>query len=287
MKLLVFGKTGQVARELQARAGDVSIEVLGRDKADFEKPGLCAEHVRQTDAGAVINAAAWTAVDAAESEEARAHRVNADTPGEIAQVAAERGLPLVQISTDYVFDGGGTTPFSVDDPIRPLGAYGRTKAEGERLVRAAGGPHAILRTSWVFSAHGQNFVKTMLRLGVERDALTIVADQVGGPTPAGAIADACLDIARQLCGDPSKSGTYHFTGKPDVSWADFARTIFDVADLSCEVTDIPTSDYPTPAKRPLNSRLDNSRTEEVFGLSRPDWHSALQDIISATRTPSS
>ena len=160
-----------------------------------------------------------------------------------------------------------------------MGAYGRTKLAGEEAVRAAGGVHAIFRTSWVVSAHGSNFVKTMLRLGAERDRLTIVADQVGGPTPAADIAALCLAAAAQLVEDPDKTGTYHISGGPDVSWADFAREIFAQAGISCEVADIPSSDYPTPATRPQNSRMDNRATEAVFGLARPDWRAGLSRIL--------
>lgn len=280
MKILVFGEIGQVGQELQRRAGDVELEVLGLDRANFEYPETCAAFVSKTDADAVINAVAYTAVDKAEEDEPLALMVNATTPGAIARAAAARGLPMVHISTDYVFDGAGTEPFAVDYPTGPLGAYGRTKLAGEQAVRDAGGPHAILRTSWVVSSHGNNFVKTMLRLGAERDKLTIVADQVGGPTCASAIADACLSVAAQLRDDPSKSGTYHFSGGPDVSWADFAREIFTLSGTDCVVEDIPTSAYPTPATRPLNSRMDNSATYATFGISRSDWRAGLADILS-------
>lgn len=279
MKCLVFGETGQLAQELVRRAGDVKLEVRGRDEADFTRPETCMAFVAATDADAVINAVAYTAVDKAEEQEDLAGQINAITPGLLARAAAARGLPFVQISTDYVFDGAGSAPFPVDAPVGPLGAYGRTKLQGEMAVRGAGGPHAILRTSWVVSAHGHNFVKTMLRLGRARDRLTIVADQVGGPTPAAAVADACLAVARALVADPGKSGTYHVSGGPDVSWADFAREIFAQAGIGCEVVDIPASDYPTPAKRPLNSRMDNSATLATFGLDRPDWRAGLTDIL--------
>ena len=189
-------------------------------------------------------------------------------------------MPFVHISTDYVFDGSGERPWQPDDATGPLGAYGRTKLAGENAVRAAGGTYAILRTSWVFSAHGANFVKTMLRLGAERDRLTIVGDQVGGPTPAADIAAACLTIAKALQADPGLSGTCHFSGAPDVSWADFARAIFADAGLSPEVVDIPTSAYPTPAKRPGNSRMDCSATMAAFGIDRPDWHAGLRAVLS-------
>lgn len=287
MKILLFGETGQVAREVQRRAGGAALEVLGRDHADFTDPEACAAHVAATDADAIINAVAYTAVDRAEEEEATAHAVNATTPGAIARAAAARGLPLVHISTDYVFDGAGEAPFAPDHPTQPLGVYGRTKLTGEEAVRDAGGPHVILRTSWVVSAHGGNFVKTMLRLGAERDRLTVVADQIGGPTPAAAIADACLAIAEALRRDPSTSGIYHFSGVPDVSWAGFAREIFAEAGLACTVEDIPTSAWPTPARRPMNSRLDCRSIEAAFGITRPNWRAGLQDILSdlgATKT---
>lgn len=280
MKVLIFGETGQLATELRRRKGGDTLETHGRGTADFENPEACAALVRATDAGAVINAVAYTAVDRAEDEEALALRINGETPGAIARACAERSIPFVHVSTDYVFDGAGTQPFTTDHPTAPLGAYGRTKLAGEEAIRAAGGPHAILRTSWVVSAHGKNFVKTMLRLGAERDRLTIVADQVGGPTCAGDIAEACLSIAHQLVADPGKRGTYHFSGGPDVSWADFARAIFAEAGLTCEVADIPSSAYPTPARRPLNSRLDNSETERVFGIARPEWRSGLRAILA-------
>lgn len=279
MKVLVFGQVGQVGQELQRRCGDIELDVRGLDQANFEDPETCAALVMATDADAVINAVAYTAVDKAETDEALALMVNATTPGAIAAAAAARGLPLVHISTDYVFDGAGDAPFGVDHPTGPLGAYGRTKLAGEQAVRAAGGVHAILRTSWVVSAHGNNFVKTMLRLGAERDRLTIVADQVGGPTCAADIADACLSVARHLIADPAKSGTYHFSGGPDVSWADFAREIFTLSGTDCAVEDIPTTAYPTPATRPLNSRMDNSLTESAFGIPRSDWRAGLKDIL--------
>lgn len=279
MKILVFGKSGQLGTELQRRADAVALDARDAVEADFTRPDACARVVADSDADAVIVAAAYTAVDKAESDEERARMINAAAPGAIARAAAARGLPLVHVSTDYVFDGAGEQPFSVDAPTGPLGAYGRTKLAGEIAVRDAGGVHAILRTSWVVSAHGHNFVKTMLRLGAERAQLTVVADQVGGPTPAAALADACLAVTDRLARDPSVTGTYHVTGGPDVSWADFAREIFRLSGIVCEVEDIPTSDYPTPARRPLNSRLDNSLTEAVFGLPRPDWRVGLRDIL--------
>lgn len=284
MKVLVFGETGQLGRELLRRAGDVTLEVHGRDEADFTTPESCTRWIEATDADAIINAVAYTAVDKAEEEKDLALTINGTTPTALAAVAARRGLPFVQVSTDYVFDGAGERPFQPDDPTAPLGVYGHSKLAGETGVRAAAGPHAILRTSWVVSAHGHNFVKTMLRLGAERDRLTIVADQIGGPTPAAALADACMGAVRALLQDPaSATGTYHCAGSPDVSWADFARDIFRLAALDCAVEDIPTSAYPTPATRPLNSRLDCSTLTSVLGVPQPDWRAGLTEILAELR----
>lgn len=276
MNILVFGKNGQVATELAALEG---VTCLGRDAADLSDPAACAAAIAQHAPDAVINAAAYTAVDKAESEEPLAQVINGEAPGAMARACASQGIPLVHISTDYVFAGDGTTPWQPSDPTGPLGAYGRTKLAGEEAVRAAGGTHAILRTSWVVSAHGNNFVKTMLRFGAERDVLTIVADQIGGPTGAREIAAACHASAMQLVDAPEKSGTYHFSGAPDCSWADFAREIFAQAGITCDVTDIPTSDFPTPAVRPPNSRMDCSLTEATFGVQRPQWKDSLATIL--------
>ncbi|WP_264214772.1 dTDP-4-dehydrorhamnose reductase [Leisingera thetidis] len=274
--ILVFGKTGQLARELAAHDG---VTCLGRDQADLGDPGACAAAIREAEPQAVINAAAYTAVDKAEEEEALANVINGAAPGAMAAACAELGIPFVTVSTDYVFDGSGTAPWQPGDAAAPLNAYGRSKLAGEKMVRAAGGAYAILRTSWVVSAHGHNFVKTMLRLGKERERLTIVADQIGAPTPARDIAGACLEMARQLIADPGKSGLYHLAGAPQTSWAGFAREIFRQAGIACAVEDIPTSAYPTPAARPLNSRLDCSALESVFGLPQPDWRLGLDDIL--------
>ncbi len=279
MRIAVFGRTGQVALEL-ARLGAVC---HGRDVADFADPDAVRRAAKAVEADAIVNAVAYTAVDRAESEETLALTVNAVSVGALAEVAAARGLPLVHISTDYVFDGSGTAPWRPGDATGPLGAYGRTKLAGEQAVAAAGGVHAVLRTSWVFSAHGANFVKTMLRLGADRDRLRIVADQVGGPTPARGIAGACVRIAEALARDASLSGTYHFAGAPDASWADFARAIFADAGLQVAVEDIPSSDYPTPAARPKNSRLDCTATEAAFGIPRPDWRAALRETLAELR----
>ncbi|MEM1360442.1 MAG: dTDP-4-dehydrorhamnose reductase [Pseudomonadota bacterium] len=280
MSILVFGGSGQVGMELRRRASDETMIFADRARADFTRPEDCVAVLAEVQPDAVINAVAYTAVDKAEEEEELATIINGDTPGALAREAAIRGIPFVTISTDYVFDGTGEAPWSVDALTDPLGAYGRSKLAGELAVRAAGGTHAILRTSWVVSAHGKNFLKTMLQLGKEREKLTIVADQVGGPTCAADIAAACVTIVQNLYEDPGKSGTYHFSAAPDVSWAGFAREIFDQAGIDCEVQDIPTSAYPTPAKRPANSRLDNSLTAKTFGIDRPDWRQGITQILS-------
>ena len=277
MTILVFGKTGQVARELAVLPDTLCI---GRDAADLRDAASCAAAIRSHMPSAVINAAAYTAVDQAETDEEQATKINADAPGAMARTCADLGIPLVHISTDYVFAGDGERAWQPDDQTAPLGAYGRSKLAGEIAVRGAGGTHAILRTSWVVSAHGANFVKTMLRLGAERDSLNVVADQVGGPTAAADIAAACHRIALHLTEAPDKSGTYHFSGFPDCSWAHFARAIFDQSGLDCAVNDIPTSDYPTPAQRPLNSRMDCGTTHNAFGIDRPNWQTSLTQILN-------
>lgn len=277
MKALVFGSTGQVAQELRVRLPNAVF--LSRSDADLRAPDRCAEAIAACDAELVINAAAYTAVDQAETDEDLAMLVNGLAPAAMARAAAARGLPFLHISTDYVFDGSGTRPWQPDADTGPLGSYGRTKLAGEHGIHAAGGRFAILRTSWVFSAHGTNFVKTMLRLGKTRDTLAVVADQIGGPTAAGDIAAALIEMGRLLSLGLGAPGTYHFAGTPDVSWAAFAREIFRQAGLKTQVTDIPSQAYPTPARRPQNSRLDCSTTETVFGIVRPDWHKSLNKVL--------
>lgn len=276
-KILVFGKSGQVATELARLAPDARF--LGRADADLARPDVIAAILPDMEAEIIINAAAYTAVDRSEDEPDLAQTVNGTSVGVIARHAASRNIPFVHISTDYVFDGTGTAARAPEAPTGPLGVYGQTKLAGETLIRQAGGPHVILRTSWVFSAHGTNFLKTMLRLSDSHDHLTVVADQIGGPTPASAIADACLKIAAALKEDPGKGGTHHFSGTPDASWADFAREIFDAAGRRVTVSDIPTAEFPTRATRPLNSRLDCSALETAFGITRPDWRAATREIV--------
>ena len=215
MRVLVFGQSGQLATEIARRApACVTLDMAGRDRADLEEPDACAALIRATAPDAVINAAAFTAVDRAEEEEDRATWINAVAPGAMAAQCADLGLPLVHVSTDYVFDGSGTAPWRPDDATAPLGAYGRSKLAGEVAIRESGAIHAILRTSWVVSAHGGNFVKTMLRLGRERDGLRIVADQIGGPTPAADLADACLSVAANAARHPRRAAPTISPGRP-------------------------------------------------------------------------
>ncbi|WP_338549852.1 dTDP-4-dehydrorhamnose reductase [Roseovarius phycicola] len=276
MTLLVFGKTGQVSTELGQLLEAVC---LGRAEADLSDPAACAEAIKAANPSVVINAAAYTAVDRAEEEEDLATIINGDTPGKMATACAELGVPFVHISTDYVFDGQGKAPFAPDAETNPLGAYGRSKLKGEALVRASGATHAILRTSWVFSAHGNNFVKTMLRVSETRNELKVVDDQIGGPTSARSIARACLSLADQLGKAPGKSGTYHFSGAPDISWHGFATEIFAQAGKPMTIHAIPTSQYPTPAVRPGNSRMDCSSTQQQFGIAQPEWQADLAAVL--------
>jgi len=283
MKLLVFGVTGQVAREI-ARAAPArghDLTALGRDAADLTDAEACAAAIAATDAAAVINAAAFTAVDRAEAEPDLAHAINATAPAAMAQAAAARGLPFLHVSTDYVFDGTPGRPWREDDAPAPLGVYGASKLAGEAAVLAAGGQAVILRTSWVFSAHGSNFVKTMLRISAERDELRVVDDQIGGPTPARAIAGALLAIAEAFDRGRGVPGLFHFAGHPPVSWADFADAIFaERGGPGPRVLRIPTAEYPLPARRPANSVLDCSRIAAAYGIKAPDWRAGLAEVIA-------
>ena len=274
--ILIFGKTGQVATELQ-RTGDVI--ALDRNLTDLSNPSSCYDAIKVHTPEAVINAAGYTNVDKAESEEILATIVNAYSPKAMAQACETLKIPLVHLSTDYVFDGTGNQPWQPKDITKPQNAYGRSKKIGEDYIRSVGSTYGILRTSWVVSSHGNNFVKTMLKLSENQSTLSVVADQIGGPTPAKDIAKACLQIVEQLKQDPSKSGTYHFSGTEDVSWAELATEIFKQTGRSVNVLPIPTCDYPTPAVRPLNSRLNCSKTREVFSVHRPDWRIGLNDIL--------
>ncbi|MEM9522751.1 MAG: dTDP-4-dehydrorhamnose reductase [Pseudomonadota bacterium] len=274
--ILVFGRTGQVATALRRQA---AVTALGRRQADLRDPEACADAIRAHMPWAVINAAAYTDVDGAEAEEALASVVNAGAPHAMAEACAEMGVPFVQLSTDYVFDGSGTAPWTVDAAPGPLGVYGRSKLAGEKAVRAAGGAHAVLRTSWVFSARDGNFVTSVLHRAAAGDRLRVVADQVGGPTPAAAVAAVCLRMARTLCEEPEKTGIYHLSGGPDVSRSDFARAILARAGMRAQVIDIPTACFPAQARRPRNSRLDNTALTRAFGGTRPGWRRGLAEVL--------
>lgn len=288
MRLLIFGTTGQVAIELARNAPLVNATVvaLGRDQADLTDPDACAAAIDATDADIIINAAAYTAVDAAETDAATAHLVNADAPGAMARAAARRGLAFLHISTDYVFDGTSDRPWVEGDTVAPLGVYGASKLDGERQITAAQGPHVILRTAWVFSAHGKNFVRTMLRLGADRDSLSVVDDQRGGPTPAHEIAKALLAIACAFHEGRGVTGIFHFAGQPTCTWADFAEAIFATSSNPHKprITRIPTSAYPTPARRPANSALNCTHLRNSYGIGQPDWRSGLKTVIHELET---
>jgi dTDP-4-dehydrorhamnose reductase len=280
MRALVFGVTGQVARELRRRCPDgVEMTALARETADLTDPASCADAIMAHPCDVVINAAAYTAVDRAETEEDLATLINGKAPTAMAQAAATQRLPFLHVSTDYVFDGSGDRPWREDDSVAPLNAYGRSKLAGEAGVIAAGGEYAILRTSWVFSAHGNNFVKTMLRLSQTHDQLRVVEDQIGGPTAAADIADALWQMATAFYAGKGRAGIYHFSGAPDTSWKCFARETFVEAGATVDVVGIPSQDYPTPALRPGNSRLNCTKIESVFGISRPDWQRSLADVV--------
>ncbi len=275
--LLILGGRGQVGRALakEARARGIPLAALGRAECDITD----AQPVGRALAGAsvVINCAGYTAVDRAEAEEEAAYRVNALGAATVARFCAQAGIPLVHISTDYVFDGASARPYREDDAPRPLNAYGRTKLAGEEKVRASARAHLILRTSWIFSEHGQNFVTTVLQLARSEKELRIVRDQVGGSTAADDIAKAILDIAA-LCTSSSFAewGTYHFAGAPPVSWYEFARAI--VGEGGPPVVPIATDELSRPAPRPRNSVLDCTRIARVLGIAQPDWRAALTTV---------
>lgn len=275
MTVLVFGQSGQVAQALARFSG---VRCLSRVEADLYDGAALRQAIADHAPRAVINAAAYTAVDRAESEPELAQAVNAIAPGIMAQACADAGIPFVHISTDYVFDGSGEAPWREDVPTGPLGVYGASKLAGEEAVRAAGGQAIILRTAWVFSATGQNFVKTMLRLSETHETLRIVADQWGGPTPAAEIARTCVTLTEALCGG-APGGTYHYAGAPATTWAGFAREIFAQAGRATRVEEILSAEYPTPAQRPLNSRLDCAKLRSDFGITPPDWRTGLAAVL--------
>lgn len=290
-RVLATGAGGQVGTELvrRAAASNVDLKALARADLDITDANAIREVFNVERPDVVINAAAYTAVDKAEEDFEAAFAVNRDAPGHIARACAEFGAALIHISTDYVFDGGKSGAYLESDPVKPLGVYGASKEAGERAVRDALDQHVILRTSWVYAAHGGNFVRTMLRVGAERDRLKVVVDQTGAPTFAGDLADAALSIARTLASTTSdrdsgpKWGTYHYTAKDHTTWHGFAEAIFDFAEpiLGSRpyVEAIPTSEYPTPAKRPANSVLDCAKIDAAFAPPRRSWREGLAEVL--------
>jgi dTDP-4-dehydrorhamnose reductase len=289
MKLLLLGGNGQVGRELRrclSALGEVVVATRdGADAdavADFDAPDTLVDLVQRIAPDVVVNAAAYTAVDRAESEPDAAFRANALGPAALAQGCTAAGALLVHYSTDYVFDGGGSRPYREDDASSPLGAYGASKLAGEEMIRASGARHAILRTAWVYAAHGKNFLRTMLRLAGERDELRVVADQVGAPTPAAWIADATARIITQ---GVSASGIWHLVAAGETSWHGFADAIMDEALAAGllarrpRVLPIATADYPTPARRPAYSVLDTTKLRRDFGIVPPDWRDGLRATL--------
>lgn len=283
MRLLVTGAQGQVGRELARLGTGHELLALGRKELDITDEEAVSAAIREFKPDAVINAAAYTAVDKAESDPETAYAVNRDGPSFLARACHENSAVLLHISTDYVFDGSGSRPYREDDPVSPLGVYGKSKAEGEDLVRRLCPSHVILRTSWVFSPHGANFVKTIIRLAQEHHELKVVADQNGCPTSAGEIAKTLLHIVGSF--RPDRSGTYHFAQPEPTTWHAFSEAIVRAAKkegLSVRVKrirPIPTSQFPTPAKRPAWSVLDCTKISQAFGIAPVSWRVSLQEVV--------
>jgi dTDP-4-dehydrorhamnose reductase len=282
MRIAVTGKRGQVVASLIERgAGKAEILPLGRPELDLSDRASVTWALEALRPDVVINAAAYTMVDKAEQEADEAMRVNGEGAGAVAEAAARLGAPLIHLSTDYVFDGSLNRPYREDDPTGPTGAYGRSKLAGERRVAERAENYVILRTAWIYSPFGANFVRTMLRLGETRAEIGVVADQFGNPTSALDIADGALAVAERLATDPNPSlrGVFHMTGAAEASWADLAEAIFAEAEAygraPVAVRRISTADYPTPAKRPANSRLDNAKIREFYGVALPGWRPSL------------
>ena len=299
MTVLVFGGNGQVGQELLralAPLGQVVATTRSGllpdgtacETADFSQPEALPALLDRLQPTMVVNAAAYTAVDRAEQEREAAFAANAQAPGVIACWCAAHGVPLVHYSTDYVFDGQGSAPYREDEPTAPLGVYGTSKRDGEQAVRAAGGRHLIFRTAWVYASHGANFLRTMLRVGAERDQLRVVADQIGTPTPAALIADVTA-LALQHPGQ--LSGTWHLTAGGQTSWHGFAEAIFAEALASGVLSKAPvveaitSAEYPTPAKRPAWSVLDNRQLQQDFGIALPSWQDGLRHVMSELHAP--
>jgi dTDP-4-dehydrorhamnose reductase len=287
MKILIAGKNGQVGRclvDLLEGQIELTFLALGREELDITDPIQVDKIVSEFQPNIIINAAAYTAVDKAEQECDLANAINRDGPQNLAHAANKINAAIIHISTDYVFDGNSAESYTESDVTAPQGEYGRSKLAGEHAVAQACPKHIILRTAWVFGEHGNNFVKTMLHLAKTRESLGVVADQFGGPTYAGDIANAILTISKQIARDNDVYGVYHFSGFPHVSWHTFAERIFEIAleqnvlVQPIQVNPITTLDYPTPAKRPANSRLNCDKIHNAFGIKQSDWQAALVRI---------
>ena len=283
-QVLVIGRSGQVARSLAACAWPgAEIVCIGREAVDLTQLSSLEVALERHKPWVVINAAAYTAVDRAEQEPEVAFAVNRDGPAQLARLCAEADLPLIHFSTDYVFDGAGEQSYRESDPVGPLGVYGASKLAGEEAVRSTCPKHVILRTSWVYSPYGTNFMKTMLRLAKSESSLSVVNDQWGCPTYAPDIAEATVYLVQRFLDGEVASDTYHMAGRDAVSWFSFAEGIFAVAAERGRrvptVTGISTEDYPTSAMRPKNSRLDCSRLDAVFGLQLPGWRSGVERCL--------
>ena len=288
MRILVCGASGQVGLELMGQAAAYGLEVLGmtREQLDITDSRRVADLVGQYKPGLIINAAAYTHVDNAEKQTEQAYAVNREGVANLAAVARQADIPLLHISTDYVFSGDAEKPYRETDPVAPSGVYGASKLAGEVAIQAVLERHVIVRTSWVYGVHGHNFVKTMLRLGQQRDALSVVADQIGCPTQAGSLARVLLQLAQRYAQEGSLAwGLYHYSGQPPCSWFDFAEEIFRQAAIkglltkTPQVTAITTAQYPTPARRPAWSVLDCGKFEQAFGIAPHDWHDDLGSVL--------
>lgn len=287
MRIAVTGKSGQVTSALQAlKAPDIEVIAIGRPELDLLAPSMVRETIAKLKPDVVVSSAAYTAVDKAESDEAAAFAINRDGAGAIAAAAAELSIPVIHLSTDYVFDGDKLERYVESDPVGPVSVYGRSKLEGEYAVAAANENHVILRTAWVYSTFGHNFVKTMLRLAETRDELSVVSDQLGCPTSANDIAEAIVKIAARLSSDssPDLRGVFHLAGSGETNWAEFARYILSILEEKTGrrviVRDIATADYPTAAKRPANSRLCCDKLKRLYGVSMPEWQVSTRAVVT-------
>ncbi|HYJ82989.1 MAG TPA: dTDP-4-dehydrorhamnose reductase [Allosphingosinicella sp.] len=294
MRILVTGREGQLARSLVERSAafpGLSLRAVGRPGLDLERPDSIAAAVAAAAPDVVVNAAAYTAVDQAEDEPERAFRINGAAAGEVAAAARRAGARMIQVSTDYVFDGTGEGAYAESAPTSPLGVYGRSKLEGELRVAEANPDHVVLRTAWVYSPHGRNFVRTMLGAAAGRDELNVVADQRGSPTAAGDLADGILALAAAWRERPrlGLGGTYHLAGTGEASWFDFATAIFEEAGRhglpTAAVRPIRTADWPTRAARPANSVLDSGRFAADFGYRAPPWRRSMAAVVAELARP--